>query len=455
MKKFASLLSLVLVFSLCLVLVSCDGTGAITGGNKTDFSESQAKRVELRVWMDDDDGNLFSAIEKDFEAKYTNIDVVFQHMATVDAREKLKTYGQSGNGADIFQFPHDHMSQAILDDLVYQLPDDLNTKLTAQMNPVAMDIATVSYNDSNKTFDPNGEEKLYAVPISLESVALYYNIDLLKLIYGEENWEAHANPETFEAFLADIAAYQPVQIEEGVMSDSHYFAQTSHWADQYMLQFIYSAFGWRPFGANGNDDTAVGFEDAKLTSALSWMMETLKPAINSTNHDSVGGQALFEQGLLPFVFTGPWCIQTFKNAGINFGVTTLPTINGNATSTFAGAQMLAAYKYSKNLDEATLFLEYMASVDAQTILYQQEGDLPALNEANLASVPGLAEDQPLQATIEQLKTSIPMPTIPAVTYYWGPGETMVKNIWNSNLAIADQQATAEDSYAASKNQAEN
>ncbi|MBQ4163587.1 MAG: extracellular solute-binding protein, partial [Turicibacter sp.] len=259
MKKFASLLSLVLVFSLCLVLVSCGGTGAITGGNKTDFSESQAKRVELRVWMDDDDGNLFSAIEKDFEAKYTNIDVVFQHMATVDAREKLKTYGQSGNGADIFQFPHDHMSQAILDDLVYQLPDDLNTKLTAQMNPVAMDIATVSYNDSNKTFDPNGEEKLYAVPISLESVALYYNIDLLKLIYGEENWEAHANPETFEAFLADIAAYQPVQIEEGVMSDSHYFAQTSHWADQYMLQFIYSAFGWRPFGANGNDDTAVGF----------------------------------------------------------------------------------------------------------------------------------------------------------------------------------------------------
>lgn len=455
MKKFASLLSLVLVFSLCLVLVSCGGTGAITGGNKTDFSESQAKRVELRVWMDDDDGNLFSAIEKDFEAKYTNIDVVFQHMATVDAREKLKTYGQSGNGADIFQFPHDHMSQAILDDLVYQLPDDLNAKLTAQMNPVAMDIATVSYNDSNKTFDPNGEEKLYAVPISLESVALYYNIDLLKLIYGEENWEAHANPETFEAFLADIAAYQPVQIEEGVMSDSHYFAQTSHWADQYMLQFIYSAFGWRPFGANGNDDTAVGFEDAKLTSALTWMMETLKPAINSTNADSVAGQSLFEQGLLPFVFTGPWCIQTFKNAGINFGVTTLPSINGNAVSTFAGAQMLAAYKYSKNLDEATLFLEYMASVDAQTILYQQEGDLPALNEANLASVPGLSEDQPLQATIEQLKTSIPMPTIPAVTYYWGPGETMVKNIWNSNASITEQQGVAEDSYAASKSQAEN
>ena len=60
-----------------------------------------------------------------------------------------------------------------------------------------------------------------------------------------------------------------------------------------------------------------------------------------------------------------------------------------------------------------------------------------------------------EATIEQLKTSIPMPTIPAVTYYWGPGETMVKNIWNSNASITEQQGVAEDSYAASKSQAEN
>ena len=48
-----------------------------------------------------------------------------------------------------------------------------------------------------------------------------------------------------------------------------------------------------------------------------------------------------------------------------------------------------------------------------------------------------------------------MPTIPAVTYYWGPGETMVKNIWNSNASITEQQGVAEDSYAASKSQAEN
>lgn len=461
MKKFLSVLSLVLAFCFCLVLTSCGEDGKDISGGKyvTDFSASQAKRVELRVWMDDDNGNLFAAIEEDFESKYKNIDVVFQHMATVDAREKLKTYGQSGNGADIFQFPHDHMAQAILDDLVYPLSNDTKTHLEGQLNEVAMDIATISYNDTDKTFDPNGEEKLYAVPISLESVALYYNIDLLKAIWGE-SWETHI-PTTFESFIDDMNAYyemDPVKyIPEGkteeITAAEQYFATSSHWADQYFIQFIYSAFNFRPFGPEGNDDTRVGFENEELTNALNWMYNTLKPAIKSPNHNSINGQTLFSEGTLPFVLTGPWAISTFKNDKVNFGVSILPTINGQATKTFAGAQMLAAYKYSKHLVEATQFLEYMASTDAQEIIYQQEGDLPALNEENLAEIDGLENNQALKATAEQLTTSIPMPTIPAVTYYWAPGEIMVTNIWNSNAAILEQQKTAEDSYAAKKGNA--
>jgi arabinogalactan oligomer/maltooligosaccharide transport system substrate-binding protein len=41
-----------------------------------------------------------------------------------------------------------------------------------------------------------------------------------------------------------------------------------------------------------------------------------------------------------------------------------------------------------------------------------------------------------------------MPTIPAVTYYWGPAETMVVNIWNSSKDIAEEQIAAENSYRA-------
>ena len=78
--------------------------------------------------MDDTDGVLMDEIIPAFENANPGIIVEFQHMATVDAREKLKTFGQSGYGADIF-ISHDHMAQAILDDLVYVLPDTLMNSL--------------------------------------------------------------------------------------------------------------------------------------------------------------------------------------------------------------------------------------------------------------------------------------------------------------------------------------
>lgn len=468
MKKVLSCLCLLLALSFCVVLTSCQGKTEDLSGGKfvVDFSQSQQRKVTLRVWMDDSEGTVGRALEEDFESLYPNINLVFQHMATVDAREKLKTYGQSGNGADIFQFPHDHMAQAILDDLVYQLPDTMLQDVRTRLNTVALDIATISYNDQTHKFDPNGEEKLYAVPISIESVALYYNIDILQALWGDE-WEKHI-PTTFTQFFADMEAYDtmdaakkeytPTGKSETVKMGAPYFATSSHWADQYFIQFIYSAFGFRPFGENGNDDSAVGFQKEEVTNALNWMMKELKPRIHSENHSSISGQTEFEQGKLPFVLTGPWAIPTFNNANVNYGVATLPTINVDgqekATSTFAGAQMLAAYKYSKHLDEAQLFLNYMSTARAQQIIYDLGGDLPALNDAELVNIKGLAENQPLQATIKQLATSIPMPTIPAVTYYWGPGETMVTNIWDSNAVITEQQATAENSYAAKKNGAE-
>ena len=52
--------------------------------------------------------------------------------------------------------------------------------------------------------------------------------------------------------------------------------------------------------------------------------------------------------------------------------------------------------------------------------------------------------------IEQLQTSIPMPTIAEVTYYWAAAQTMVVNIWDTNADIATEQKKAEASYLASK-----
>jgi len=414
MKKWFTFLFLTIGI---FVLVGCTAK-EFTTGEIVEFDKTQVKDTILTVWMDDTDGVLMDEIIPAFENANPGIIVEFQHMATVDAREKLKTFGQSGYGADIFQFPHDHMAQAILDDLVYVLPDTLMNSLEDKIIEVAMNIASLCYDSVTGSFEcvAGSGKKLFAVPISVESVTIFYNKDLVS---------ADKFP--------------------------RYFGSSSHWGDAYFLQGFHSAFGWTPFGANLNDATEVGYNDPKLIASLEWLINELKPVVTGNgNHDSVAATSLFEEGKLPFLLSGPWQINSFRAAGINYGAITLPTINGNKPKTFAGAQMLAVYKYSQNKEAAIKFVEFMASEEAAEILYRTSGDCPALKEEIIATIPGLKDDEAMQVMLEQLETSVPMPTIPEVTYYWGPSETMLKNLWNSQGVIADEVKTAEKSYKAAR-----
>ena len=113
----------------------------------------------------------------------------------------------------------------------------------------------------------------------------------------------------------------------------------------------------------------------------------MKPVVTGNgNHDSVAATSLVEEGKLPFLLSGPWQINSFRAAGINYGAITLPTINGNKPKTFAGAQMLAVYKYSQNKEAAIKFVEFMASEEAAEILYRTSGDCPALKEEIIATI---------------------------------------------------------------------
>lgn len=434
MKKY---LTFLILFVLLLGVVGCSKDTATTG-ELVEFDKSQSKQKILTVWMDDTDGVYMKEIIPLFESKNPGVKIEFQHMSTVDAREKLKTFGKSGYGADIFQFPHDHMAQAILDDLVYVLPDSLKTTLDDRMLPVALDIATSCYNSETKSFECEAgvSKKLFAVPISIESVTLYYNKALLS---------ANELPTTFEDLIVKAKAYE--EANEG----KRYFATSSHWADAYFLQFIYGAFGWNPFGPQLNDGSKVGFADEKSKQAINWMINELKPITTGNgNHDSIKGGTLFEEGKLPIVLTGPWSTQSFRDKGIDYGAITIPTINGNPTKTYAGAQMVSVYKYTKKPAEAIKFVEFLQSDEAAEILYRTTGKCPALQDSILENIKGVKDDEVVQVMLEQLKTSVPMPTIPEVTYYWGPAESMMKSIWNSEGDIDVETTNAERSYLAAK-----
>ena len=95
----------------------------------------------------------------------------------------LKNIWSIRTRCDVFQFPHDHLAQAILEDLVLPLPNETANKIKETSHELGVSIATLSYNEETGSFDPNdpnATERLYAVPMSLEAVGLYYNTDLVE-----------------------------------------------------------------------------------------------------------------------------------------------------------------------------------------------------------------------------------------------------------------------------------
>ena len=243
MKKILlGFMSLAFAFSLTACLgkktttttttTSSQGDEVGTNGEELDFSEVIQAKTEIKVWMDDENGEYMEELIAAFNEVYPNIVVKHQHMGSVDAREKLKTFGPSGNGADIFQFPHDHLASAIKEDLVYPLSDELKTKLEARMHKSGMEVATLCYNENNKSFvcDANSKPRLFAVPNSLESVVLAYNKKLVSEV-----------PASFEKLLEEAAAYTAAN------PGSYYLGTSSHWADSYFIPPHFYIFQYFPF----------------------------------------------------------------------------------------------------------------------------------------------------------------------------------------------------------------
>jgi arabinogalactan oligomer / maltooligosaccharide transport system substrate-binding protein len=436
MKK---LLGILIILTSVVLLVSCNKNVG-KNGEIIDFSEQYGQKSKIRVWIDDENGDYMKEVIKEFNKLYPNIQVEHQHKGSVDGREHLKTFGPSGNGADVFQFPHDHLSQAVLEDLVLPLPTATQEKVVERTHELGTSIATLYYDESTGSFDPsnpNAQPKLYAVPMSIESIGLFYNKKLVETPAA-----------TYEELIAAAKIWNDKKDDLGrtnAQNGNYYLGIGNHWADSYFIQHIYSAFGFLPFGKNLNDPSAVGFENAK--DALTWMKNELQPITTGTgDHNSIEGVKLFEEGKIPYVIGGPWNHEAYLKAGIDYEVASLPTIKGNEAKPFAGAMMAAVYKYSKNQADAIKFVEFLNSDIAMELQYKMKSKLPALKTELLDNIEGIKADKNLMAMSKQLESAIPMPTIPQVTYYWGPGETMIKEVWNVGKEISTATKEAEASY---------
>jgi maltose-binding protein MalE len=145
------------------------------------------------------------------------------------------------------------------------------------------------------------------------------------------------------------------------------------------------------------------------------------------------------------IIDGPWAVQSFRTAGVNFGVAALPKLpNGKASSPFVGVQALFVNKYSKNTKEAWDLIRYL-SIHLPMPLFKASGRVPVLKSAAKNK---LVQSNPVtKVVIQAANNGEPMPNIPAMDVVWGPMGDQLQLLVQGKTTPAAAARTAQERIA--------
>ncbi|MGL4337802.1 MAG: maltose ABC transporter substrate-binding protein [Turicibacter sp.] len=368
-------------------------------------------RTVVKIWMED---SLAEVMVPTIEEKFPHIKVVVENVGATDARAKLELDGPAGTGADVFYLPHDGMAPGAEANILLPIGENL----TAYLNESMLDA-------SRQTVVIDGVA--YGVPISTESIALFYNKTLL-----DENGFTVAGD--WSDIVDQARIYNDVPANKLLM----------RWetGNSYSNYFFLTAAGYELFGPNHDDASLVNFNTPAVIEGLTAygeLKEILPVPSEDLNWDTVHGE--FVKGNVPYMITGPWSIEEVKQGGIDngfeWGVTTIPTVNGKIARTFSGNIIACISAYTKVPTEARQVLEFISSTEGLQVMYDQTAKLPALKD--MTKINGLSEDPYLMGIAAQAQNADPMPLLPEMAKYWDPAAIMYKSVWEG-LATPEQAA---------------
>ena len=367
-----------------LLLVAC-------GGKKEDSSSA---KNELTVYVDNGYKSYMEEAAKAFE-KDSGTKVTIKTGDALGGLDKLSLDNQSGKAPDVMMAPYDRVGGLGNDGQLAEVTLNKDSKT----------------DKTTESLVTNGG-KVYGAPAVIETLVLYYNKDLMQ--------EA---PKTFGELeeLAKDSKYDFAG-EEGKNT-----AFLADWTNFYYAYGLLSGNGGYVFGKNGTDPKDVGLNNQGaidgIEYAKTWYAKWPK-GLQDTKGAANFIQTQFQEGKTAAIIDGPWKASSLKEAKVNYGVATIPTLpNGKAYSAFGGGKAWVIPAGANNPEAAQKFVDFLTSTDQQKAFYDKTNEVPANTEAREYAVG--KNDELTTAVVKQFENAQPMPNISEMSTVWDPAATML------------------------------
>jgi len=387
MKKF---LLITVIAAVAMFIFAACGDDADDGNIVLRVSESLGGPDDFIV----EAGRRFTELHPHITIEFVNVEVG-------GAVGQIEVDGPLGIGPDVFAAPHDQMGAMISAGLILPVPQT-----------AAGSVRDTIFDSGITAVTHDG--LLYGYPIAMETYALFYNRALI---------DSANVPQTFEQ-LMDFSRAFSVANPGGygfVMSIGAYYSIIFTTAD-----------GNRLFGPYGTDRENSNINSPASVRGMQFF-QSLREVLDVDAGDLTDAfaDANFTEGNAAMIITGPWNIAPFEAAGVDFGVTSIPSLPGdtNPPASFAGVRTMFVSSHSQHVDEAHMFAQFLISPEIQRLRYEITGAIPS------TTVP---TDSPhFAGFFRQLDFAFPMPSIPEMGAYWSAMDAATQNIWNG-LDVQEQ-----------------
>ena len=378
MKKF---LSLVLSFTMIAALL----IGFVPA--------SAADDVNLVVWESvGGPDQWIQAAGEEFTKINPKITVEFVNVELNDSSGQIALDGPAGIGPDLFAAGHDKIGELVT-----------GGHILPTVNPEAVQEKILGATSLALTYDG----VMYGYPTSAETYGLYFNKDLI----SEEEI-----PATWDELKTWTAAFNEKNPDKnGFLMDV---------GNMYYTILFTTMNGNRLFGESGTD-TSSSYLATDNSIAGMKVFQGLREVVPlaAADANTATGDGAFAAGNVALYISGPWNVAGFTDAGINFGVTTLPSLDGETpAASFSGTRGMYVSAYSDHPEEAAMFAEFLISEEMQQLRYDMTGALP--------SIPLEVESETSNGFIAQLDYAFPMPSVPAMSAFWESAGAAASNIWD-------------------------
>lgn len=402
------MMSVVLLITLSLVIMTaCSSTpNKVESISKESEFNLEFKKLDtdlepepgasLLVWESKEARPFVEAIMKEFTNLY-GVEVRMEELGTMDQIGKFELDGPAGLAADVITTSQDHLGKAASAGLI--LPNDEFGEVTRKEHEDVA-IAASTYKD-----------KLYGYPIKVMTYAMFYNKDLIS-----------EPPATMEEVIEYAKTFNdPDNNKYAFMFDAPFF--------YFSYPFIGSTGGYI-FGKNGTDPNDIGLNNEGAVKGMEVFAGLRKDILPISAGDIASDikTTLFSEGSVAMNVTGSWFIDTFRQAGVNFGVAPIPAVGGQESVTLSQVNSWYVSAYTKYPNAAKLFARFASSQSAQLLNYELTGAVPTHTEA--AHNPVILADEITSAFYKQFSTSHPAPSIPEVGSIWVPMDAAMVEIWD-------------------------